>query len=109
MSESRTLRNRAADADAAADNARSDKPPGCAAAMLVTTTTVTTYPTSAAAYYACNPTYAGGAEVEGGAASYYVDTSTVLYGLNEGTQVPPNGTRVVLHAASGRWEFRYDG
>jgi hypothetical protein len=78
-------------------------------AQLVTTTTVSKYPTTAAAYYASNPTEIDGSEVEGGAASYTVDTTQVVYVLNVGTQVPPVGTRVVAHAVGGRWVFRYDG
>jgi hypothetical protein len=78
-------------------------------ALLVTTTTVTTYPSTAAAFYASNPTEIDGSEVEGGAASYTADATQVVYVLNVGAQVPPNGTRVVAHAVGGRWVFRYDG
>jgi hypothetical protein len=78
-------------------------------ALLVTTTTVTTYPSTASSFYASNPTEIDGSEVEGGAASYTVDTTQVVYVINVGTQVPPVGTRVVAHAVAGRWVFRYDG
>jgi hypothetical protein len=78
-------------------------------AQLLTTTTVTSYPTEAGAFYAGNPTYVNGAETEGGAASYAPDPAQVIYAYNVGTQVPPQGTRVVAHAVGGRWVFRYDG
>jgi hypothetical protein len=81
----------------------------CSAARLVTTTTVTTYPTGASSFFAANPTEIDGTEVEGGAATYAVDTTQVVYVLNEGTAVPPNGTRVIAHAVGGRLVFRYDG
>jgi hypothetical protein len=79
------------------------------AAVLVTTTTVSTYPSTAGSFYASNPTEIDGSEVEGGAASYTVDATKVVYILNVGTQIPPAGTRVVAHAVGGRWVFRYDG
>jgi hypothetical protein len=78
-------------------------------ALLVTTTTVKTYPTAAGAFYASNPTEIDGSEVEGGAAAYTADTTQVVYVLNVGSQVPPVGTRVIVHAVGGRWVFRYDG
>jgi hypothetical protein len=77
--------------------------------LLVTTTVASTYPTAAGAFYASNPTEIDGSEVEGGAAAYTADTTKVIYVLNMGTQVPPVGTRVIVHAVGGRWVFRYDG
>jgi hypothetical protein len=82
---------------------------GGSAARLVTTVAVSSYPTAAGVYYGCNPTEADGAEVEGGAASYTADTTQVMYVLNQGTAVPPVGTRVIASAVGGRWVFRYDG
>jgi hypothetical protein len=79
------------------------------AAVCAITTTVTTYPTAAAEFFACNPELVTGTETEGGAATFTVDASTVIYGLNVGTAIPPNGTKVILHAIGGRWAFRYDG
>jgi hypothetical protein len=79
------------------------------AALLVQTTTVTSYPTTAGAFYASNPIEIDGNEVEGSAASYTADVTQLVYVLNVGTQVPPVGTRVVVHAVGGRWVFRYDG
>jgi hypothetical protein len=80
----------------------------CSAAILATTTTVATYPTSASAFYAINPTDAGGTETEGGTASFTAG-SAILYALNVGTQIPPNGAKIVVHAVGGRYVFRYDG
>jgi hypothetical protein len=83
--------------------------PDGGAAVLVTTTTVSSYPTTAAAFYAANPTEIDGSEIEGAVASYTADATQVIYVLNQGTQVPPVGTRVIAHGAGGRWVFRYDG
>jgi hypothetical protein len=83
--------------------------PGGGAVVLVTTTTVSIYPTTAGAFYAANPTEIDGSEIEGSAATYTADPTQVIYVLNQGTQVPPVGTRVIAHAAGGRWVFRYDG
>ncbi len=78
-------------------------------AQLLTTVEITSYPTAAGAFYAGNPTYVNGTETEGGVASYSPDSSQVIYAYNLGTQIPPEGTRVVAHALGGRWVFRYDG
>jgi hypothetical protein len=79
------------------------------AALIVQTTTVTTYPTAAGEFYACNPVGIDGSETEGGAATYTADSAQVIYCLNVGTAVPPNGTNVLASAVGGRWCFRYDG
>lgn len=106
--ESRILRNRQAAHDAAFDAAQAGGDADGSAAMLCQTTVVGSYPGSATAYFAVNPVSAGGSETEGGAASLTPDTSTVLYALNLGTSVPPQGTTVVCHSVGGRWTFRYD-
>jgi hypothetical protein len=108
MPEIRTLRDRQQ-----AQSVRMDRtfaaPPYGKAAMLVTTTTVTTYPTSASSFFAGNPTQVNGLEAEGVAVSYVVDTSTVLYFYNTGSQIPPNGTRLIVLEAGNKWVTRYDG
>ncbi len=81
--------------------------PDGGAVVLATTTTLSTYPTIAGAFYAANPTEIDGDEAEGTAAAYTADTSRVIYVLNQGTQVPPIGARVIAHGAGGRWVFRY--
>jgi hypothetical protein len=83
--------------------------PDGGAVVLVTTTTVSSYPTTAGSFYASNPTEIDGSEIEGGAATYTADPTRLIYVLNQGTQVPPVGTRVIAHGAGGRWVFRYDG
>jgi hypothetical protein len=108
MNDLRVFRDRQRAQQALADSSR-DRNYDCSAARLLTTTTVTTYPSSAGSFFACNPTEINGAETEGGAASYVADTTSVVYALNIGSQVPPDGTRVVGHAAGGRYVFRYDG
>jgi hypothetical protein len=79
------------------------------AALCAITTVLTSYSTSAAVYYACNPALVTGTEAEGGAATFTVDTNTVIYALNVGTAVPPQGTKVIIQACNGRHVFRYDG
>jgi hypothetical protein len=79
------------------------------AALLLTTTTISTYPSTAGAFFASNPTEIDGSEVEGAAVSYTADTTQVVYALNVGTMIPPDGTRVVASSVGGRWVFRYDG
>jgi hypothetical protein len=78
-------------------------------AVLAQTVTVTRYPSSAGAFYACVPLQVDGAEVEGAAASFAADPARILYACNLGSQIPPEGTKIVLHACGGRWTFRYDG
>ena len=68
--------------------------------MCVITTTVTTYPTSAAEFYACNPELLTGSETEGATPTFTADTATVVYALNLGTAIPPNGTKLVIHASA---------
>lgn len=108
MADSRIERERQKALSAVVDRAAPFAADG-STALLVTTTTVTSYPATAAAFYASNPTEVDGSEVEGGAASYTVDATQVIYALNVGTQVPPVGTRVIAQAVGGRWVFRYDG
>jgi hypothetical protein len=104
----RILRERQLAANSALDRSGGQNPYGSAAACVITTT-VTTYPTSAAEFYACNPELLTGTETEGTAVTFTADTATVLYAVNVGTAIPPNGTKLVIHSAGGRWVFRYDG
>lgn len=83
---------------------------GIGATVLCTTTTITTYPTSPTAMFACNPTminYPSG-EIEGAPANYVVDTTVIMYVTNTGSQIPPNGTRLLAHGAGGRFTCRFD-
>lgn len=79
------------------------------AGMLVQTFTQTTYPTSAGKFYAVHPVLADGTESEGASPTFTVDTSTTLYALNAGTQIPASGTTLIVAAVGGRLCFRYDG
>ena len=108
MNDLRVMRERQLIAAANADRSARRDPYG-SAAMCIITTTVTTYPTVAGAFYACNPELLTGAETEGAAATFTVDTNTVLFAVNVGTAIPPNGTKLVIHGAGGRYCFRYDG
>ena len=107
MSDLRVMRERQQQASAALDRSAGQDPYG-SAAMCVITTTVTTYPTVAAEFYACHPELLTGAETEGAAAVFTADGATVIYAVNLGTAVPPSGTKICIHAAGGRWVFRYD-
>lgn len=108
MNDLRTQRDRQAYQNALYDN---DQPPDkdCSISMLATLTVDDAYPVGAASYFAANPTVVTGNEVEGGAATYTADTSTVMYVLNEGTSTPPVGTVVIAHLVGGRWMMRFDG
>jgi hypothetical protein len=104
----RIERSRHLDLDRTVDQVSTGEAGG-SLARLVTTCTVGTYPTTAGAFYAANPTEINGPEVEGGGATYVQDAFQVMYCLNLGTQIPPNGTRVIAESVGGRWVFRYDG
>ena len=108
MNELRVMRERQQAASAALDRS-AGQDPYASAAMCVITTTVETYPVVAARFYACNPELLTGAETEGAAATFTADTNTIVYAVNLGTAIPPNGTKLVIHAVGGRWTFRYDG
>jgi hypothetical protein len=82
---------------------------GSGVAVLAQTTTVSSYPTTAAAFYAANPLEIDAVESEGATASFVADPTQVLYLLNVGSAVPPQGTTVIAHAIGGRWVFRFDG
>lgn len=107
MSETRTLRDRQSAAAADLDRSAGGAPHG-AAALLVATTTATLYPTSAGVAYACVPLGINGDEAEGAAATYVVMSANILFALNLGSSIPPNGANIVVHAVGGRWCFRWD-
>ncbi len=108
MMDTRILRERQADALAAADRLAGFAHDG-GVAILVQTTAVSAYPTTAGACYGCNPVLVDGLENEGAAASFTADSTRTLYAFNVGSQLPPVGTIVIAHASGGRWAFRYDG
>jgi hypothetical protein len=109
MNDLRILRDRQTAASTALDRLATDLSAHGSAAMCVITTTITTYPTAAVRFYACHPEIITGSELEGATPSFSADTATVVYALNIGTAIPANGTILVVHAAGGRWCFRYDG
>jgi hypothetical protein len=109
MNDLRILRDRQTAASTALDRAAMADDTHGSAAMCAITTTVSTYPTSAGLFYACNPELIYGSELEGATPTFVPDTDTVVYALNLGTAIPPNGTLIVIHAVGGRWCFRYDG
>jgi hypothetical protein len=105
----RVLRDRQTAASSTLDRSGAAADLYGSAAMCVITTTVSSYPAVAAEFYACNPELLTGSEAEGAVPTFTADTATVVYALNLGTAIPPNGTKLVIHAAGGRWVFRYDG
>ena len=109
MNDLRVMRKRQLVASSSLDRSVSEAHLYGSAAACVITTTVTMYPTVATEFYACNPELLTGLEIEGGTAIFTADTSTVIYAVNVGTAVPPNGMKIVIHAVGGRWVFRYDG
>src|SRR6476646_1987002 len=109
MNDLRILRDRQAAASEALDRSEAAADPYGSAAMCVVTFQETTYPTSAGKFYACHPELLTGSESEGATPTFTGDTATSIYAFNLGTQIPPNGTKLVIHAVVGRWIFRYDG
>ena len=108
MFQARTVRNRQQTDQAAADRSEPASQ-DCAAAVLVQTTTVSMYPTDPASYFACNPCQINGDEVEGSAGTLVPDTGTVLYVLNIGSGLPPQGTQLVAHGVGGRLTMEFNG
>ena len=108
MSETRILRDRQSAASALVHRLVPFAEDG-AVAILAQTTTVSSYPTVPAAFYACSPLQVDGPETEGATATFTEDATRTIYAFNLGTQVPPEGTRIIAHACGGRWTFRYDG
>ncbi len=108
MNDLRVMRERQIAAETALDRLDTAADYG-AAALCVITTTVTAYPTSAGVFYACNPELITGSVAEGATPTFTADGATVVYALNLGTAIPPNGTILVAHSVGGRWCFRYDG
>lgn len=106
MSDQRVMRSRQSDSSDALDRSAQQQPYGNAA-MCVITTTVATYPTAAGSYFACNPTLLSAAEIEGNPATFTDDTSTVVYAMNLGANIPAPGTRIIIHGGSNRWTFRF--
>ena len=76
--------------------------------LVGSTKKLTSYPTSAQSYYACSPLTVLGLEVEGGAGTLTLGTST-FFALNLGSAVPPIGANLVATFVDHRWVFRYDG
>jgi hypothetical protein len=109
MNDLRILRDRQTAASSALDRSGAAADLYGSAAMCVVTTTVSSYPASAAEFYACFPELLTGPETEGATPTFTADADTIVYALNLGTAIPPNGTKLVIHAAGGRWVFRYDG
>lgn len=108
MSESRILRDRQEEAQAAFRRLAAAGDDGSTAA-LVQTKAVATYPTAASAFFACSPLRVDGPEVEGSAAVFAADASRTIFAYNLGAKAPPVGTKLVVHSCGGRWTFRYDG
>jgi hypothetical protein len=108
VNDERILRERMTALEDALDAAAQGDDFASAAAVGVTTV-VTTYPTSPASYFAFNPGTITSTETEGGAGTITADGSTLLYALNVGSAVPPQGTSLCIHGVGGRWVFRYDG
>lgn len=86
-----------------------DEPESGTSSDVVQTVTVGTYPTDAESYYAVQPIGIGGDVAEGSSPTFSPDTDRTYYALNLGSEIPPEGTKLVVSACGGRWVFRYDG
>ncbi len=76
--------------------------------VVAQTKKLSTYPAYAQQFYACSPLTILGPEVEGGAGTTTLGTST-FFALNLGSAVPPVGANVVATRVDSRWVFLYDG
>jgi len=108
MNDLRILRERVQNATEALDRSAGAELYANAAAIVVTTT-VDTYPTDANVMYGVIEQIVTGSEDEGATPTVGSAGGPVFYALNVGTQVPPNGTKLVCHQVGNRWVFRYDG
>ena len=108
MSETRILRDRQEEAEAAFRRLAAAGDDG-STAMLAQTKVLATYPTSASAFFACSPLRVDGAEAEAAAATFTPDASRTIFAYNLGAKAPPVGTRLLVQSCGGRWTFRYDG
>jgi hypothetical protein len=108
MTDGRILRDRQAATLASSDRLGPRAEAG-SVALLAQTEAVASYPATASAFFACAPLEVDGPEIEGAAATFTADSARTIYALNLGTQLPPLGTKVILHTCGGRWIFRFDG
>lgn len=108
MNNTRLFRDRQTETAAALDRSGAHSADG-SVSILVRTTTVSSYPTSPSSFFACRPLNVDGAETEGAAASFTVESGRIIYAYNIGTVAPPSGAKIVITDCGGRWIFRYDG
>jgi len=86
-----------------------DKPSEGSVCDVVETVKVGTCPTSANSYFAVRPLSVDGTEREGQSATFEADEDRVFYAANLGSQVPPEGTKLIITSVGGRWCFCFDG
>lgn len=82
---------------------------GGSRSLLCVTTTVATYPTAANAFYMCISQGIDGTEAEGATATFNQDTGTPFPACNVGSQIPPEGTEVIVHFVGGKASFEWNG
>lgn len=82
-------------------------PAGKGASMLCVTTSLGSYPTMSPAAFAVVPEECDAEDDEGAAATYTDNTDSTFFAINLGTNVPPQGSRIIVHAVGGRWLFRW--
>jgi hypothetical protein len=80
-----------------------DTPASGNPALLVQVFQQTTLPTTTGVFYACHPVTAMGTEVEGGPATFSVNTGQTLLVLVEGSHAPASGDYLVARFVADRW------
>jgi len=78
-------------------------------ALLVQITSGGSYPRIANSYYLAYIVTVGGAEIEGGPGSFYVDLNQIVVVYNAGTMIPTAGGNFLAHLVGGRWVIDFNG
>jgi hypothetical protein len=77
--------------------------------FLGTTFALETYPTEPNKFFAVHPTDLSGTQEEGDEPTFSAHEDQVCFAYNKGTDVPPEGTRILCHGAGGRYVMDYNG
>lgn len=107
MPEERVLRQRIADLESYGDRTAST-PNDCDVSVLCQTSQKTSYPTVANSIYYCISVDLDGEDTEGASCTATPDGGE-YFALNNGTQVPPEGTTIIVTVVGGKPCFRFDG
>lgn len=102
------LRERIIELEDRIDNEYGETPEG-SLCEFVTLFEEDEYPTEPNKFFAAHPTSIGGTEDEGESASFNAANDRKIYVYNVGSQVPPEGTKIMATLVGRRWVIRFDG